>query len=355
MTKVSNEIDFLIIGHGIAGALLADSLSRSGKRICVVSDPKKPSASRVAAGLLNPLTGGWKFHKTWEADLFFPFAHRFYPTLEQRLNARFFYPKALFRPFPHEKEARRWVRRSTLPEYENWVQYVQPEDSAFSHIARAPLGGLALHFGGFVDLPTLLDASWQSLKQAGTAKEASFRDEDLQHDQKGVQWKNIRAQAVIFCRGAADAESTFFKAQPFAPVKGEILRLKPEKEFDFILNKAAWVFRHAHGEFVAGSTYEHEKLDTTPTAEGRETVENKLHRSLHHTDWEITGQVAGIRPATVTRKPLMGKHPKHERLFLFNGLGSKGSSVGPYLAEKFAAFLCTGENIALSDSFQFFG
>lgn len=355
MVTAPQEVDFLIIGHGIAGALLADALRCKKMRVCVVNDPTTASASRVAAGLLNPITGGWKFHKTWEADLFFPFAHRFYPALEQRLNARFFYPKTLFRPFPNEKEARRWVRRSTLPEYENWVQYIQPEDSTFSTISRAPLGGLALNFGGFVDLPTLLDASWKTLSEEGMAESASFLDEELQVDKQEVRWRNIQAKAIIFCRGAADAQSPFFNDLPFAPVKGEILRLKPEKEFDFILNKAAWVFRHAQGEFVAGSTYDHDALNTSPTQAGREAVENKLQRSLQHTAWQVTGHVAGIRPATVTRKPLMGKLPTHEHIFLFNGLGSKGSSIAPYLAEKFAEFACTGENIALSDGFQFFG
>jgi glycine/D-amino acid oxidase-like deaminating enzyme len=48
---------------------------------------------------------------------------------------------------------------------------------------------------------------------------------------------------------------------------------------------------------------------------------------------------AAIRPTVRDRKPYLGPHPKFPLLFIFNGLGAKGSSLGPYYATHFADYL----------------
>ena len=47
--------------------------------------PTPESASRVAAGVLNPITGKY-WVKTWKADQLFPFAHQSYAELGQLLG-----------------------------------------------------------------------------------------------------------------------------------------------------------------------------------------------------------------------------------------------------------------------------
>ena len=51
------QVDFLIVGQGLAGSLLAQELLRRGRTVHVVDDHWKSSASQVAAGLMTPLTG----------------------------------------------------------------------------------------------------------------------------------------------------------------------------------------------------------------------------------------------------------------------------------------------------------
>ena len=50
-------IDFLIVGHGLAGATLAHLLLERGQRIMVLDKKLPHCASQVAAGLVNPLIG----------------------------------------------------------------------------------------------------------------------------------------------------------------------------------------------------------------------------------------------------------------------------------------------------------
>ena len=51
------QVDFLIVGQGLAGSLLAKELLRRGRTVHVVDDRWKSSSSQVAAGLMTPLTG----------------------------------------------------------------------------------------------------------------------------------------------------------------------------------------------------------------------------------------------------------------------------------------------------------
>lgn len=58
-------MNVLIIGQGIAGSCLAWELKRRGADFTIADRPIAETASRVAAGLVNPLTGrafrpGWR-------------------------------------------------------------------------------------------------------------------------------------------------------------------------------------------------------------------------------------------------------------------------------------------------------
>ena len=60
------ECDFLVVGHGIAGATLAYVLRQRGHRVLVYDPGQANSASNVAAGLMNPVAGK-RFALTWRA------------------------------------------------------------------------------------------------------------------------------------------------------------------------------------------------------------------------------------------------------------------------------------------------
>ena len=56
--------------------------------------------------------------------------------------------------------------------------------------------------------------------------------------------------------------------------------------------------------------------------------------------------MAGIRPTVSDRKPLVGRHPEHENMYLLNGLGSRGVMIAPMASMQLYAFIENKEAVA---------
>ncbi|MEI9917238.1 MAG: FAD-dependent oxidoreductase [Bacteroidota bacterium] len=109
------QSDYIIVGFGLAGAALALQLRKRGRSVMIYDDPKEHQASRVAAGLFNPVTGKL-MQKTWQADVLFPYLFDFYKEAEEITGERFFYPTPICIPFLSIEEQNDWtvkVKRST--------------------------------------------------------------------------------------------------------------------------------------------------------------------------------------------------------------------------------------------------
>ena len=75
-------MNVLIIGQGIAGSCLAWELKRRGTDFTITARPIAETASRVAAGLVNPLTGR-AFRPGWRQEECLSAAEAFYPETER--------------------------------------------------------------------------------------------------------------------------------------------------------------------------------------------------------------------------------------------------------------------------------
>jgi len=53
MGLTNANVDYIIVGQGIAGCTLAFRMMEAGHTIKVIDDPQKNSGSRVAAGVFN--------------------------------------------------------------------------------------------------------------------------------------------------------------------------------------------------------------------------------------------------------------------------------------------------------------
>src|SRR5436189_5620437 len=74
------KTDYLIIGQGISGSFLCHELEKAGLSFLVIDEYRPYSASRIASGIINPVTGR-RIVKTWMIDELLPFAWEAYKTL----------------------------------------------------------------------------------------------------------------------------------------------------------------------------------------------------------------------------------------------------------------------------------
>src|SRR5687768_15763029 len=93
------NVDCLIIGQGICGTFLSWYLEQYGKSILVIDDNHRSSSSRVAAGLINPITGR-RMVKTWLIDILLPFCEQEYNRLGEELKITGISKKSIIDFFP---------------------------------------------------------------------------------------------------------------------------------------------------------------------------------------------------------------------------------------------------------------
>ena len=100
-------MNIFIVGQGLAGTLLAWNLRRRGGEVTIADADLPGSASAVAAGIINPVTGK-RFVKSWRFDEFFPVARATYLALEQELGVPIWQEQPIVRLLATAEEANDW-------------------------------------------------------------------------------------------------------------------------------------------------------------------------------------------------------------------------------------------------------
>ena len=88
-------------------------------------------------------------------------------------------------------------------------------------------------------------------------------------------------------------------------------------------------------EIKVGSNYEWKDLSERVTETTKEALLEKME-SILALDYTVKNHQAGIRPTVKDRRPLIGNHPDYTCLYVFNGLGTKGVSLAPFMANHLA-------------------
>lgn len=333
------KTDALLIGGGLAGSILALTLLRRGHRVHLVDAPQRSRCSRVAAGMLNPVN----FHTmagTWKAETVVPFAQQFYARLNAQLPQPVFVPRTLYRVLS-ETEAQRWPQDKPF--------FGSLCENLFPGVIQAPYGLGGIHEAGALDTVGLIDAVHNNVTRSPnfSVSEENFSFTDIEVNATGVRCGNISAERIIFCEGHLLSENPFFNFIPLMPLKGQLALIEAEQlHTDTILNGAAngkggYLVPRGEGRYLFGATHERNRADEIVTPEGRHDLEEKI-RQLLNVPFRIIDTMAGVRPTIRDRRPVLGLHPAQPRIAVFNGLGSKGTMQGPWLAEQLAAHLDNG-------------
>jgi glycine oxidase len=330
------RVDYIIVGQGIAGSCLTIQLLQRGCTVRVYDVPSENRATRIAAGLFNPVTGKVMV-KTWMADVLFPYLDEFYRNAEQFVQAKFYHPMPLFRPFVSIAEQNEWMAQSGEPGWANFMESVLTTPSLDPGLHH-PYGGLMLRQCGYVDTAVFTEGLRALLMRRESWIGEHFQEDELELLDDGVRYRDVEARRVIFCQGVHANTSRFFGWLPIRPLKGETLTIKPSTEPAIIYNRGVYLVPHL---WKVGATYSNQDKLGAITEAGRKELVTKLDELIKF-PYEIINQEWGMRPTTPDRRPVVGCHPGHPQLVAFNGLGTKGISLAPYFSGVLATWLENG-------------
>lgn len=309
---------WVIVGQGLAGTCLAWEFWKRTVDFRLV-DRELGGSSRVAAGLFNPVTGK-NFEPTPLIREFLPEALEFYQSLEGLLANNFWHPLPILRLAGDEKEWSKMLSKIERPDVACWLS-----NHGAPLAAEGWIGALELTGGGRLDTRAFLDASREFFRKRGIYQQAEIDPE-------------APGGRRIWCEGAAGLLKGRFGTHRCA--KGEILTLQAHgwDESHIRIGAGGWLVPLGEGLFKAGSTYEWDQLDETPTEAGKKKVMGIAHRLGGYGDFEILAHEAGVRPILRRSEPMIG--PLGNGDWMFNGLGSKGSLFAPGMARRLAGWIC---------------
>lgn len=363
-----------VVGAGIAGVCTSLALLEKGFSVELYDAANKP-----ASGASGNLKGG--FYPNLTADLSvqsqfyaqaFCFAHNFYNNLnEQGFGFEHEWCGVLFPAFSKAVE----TKVARLIENQAWpadlIHRINPQES--THIAGLELPYQSLHIpdGGWINPSSLISAM---LKKAEKSQRFSLH---LEHELKDISenqtielhWENKTntvADAVVLACGNETHKTALLSQLPIQSVRGQVDYYQGTEK----LNKLRTVLCHkgyltpSNGDLHAlGATFK--KLDLSREIRVSEIEENRnlLAKSLPACDWvsefkQPTRSRASTRGSTPDHLPLMGAVPKlnsqanqyqdmykalalhkyelpneYSRVFTLIGLGSRGLTTAPLLAE----------------------
>lgn len=332
------HFDTIIVGQGLAGTTLAWALMEAGQRVLVVDADEAVTTSKIAGGLITPITGQ-RLALSWRVDEMMPAARAFYARVEARTGHKVFHDRTATRLFTSEIEREIWAKRSGKPEFQKHLAKEQPAELLAPEVGDASGGGFDMATAQ-LDVAGYLETSRAHFNSQSVTLDWA-RDVGFPPDH--VHVGTHTAQRVISCEGFAATRNPYFAWLPFKGAKGDILTVRFDAPFpDKCLHRGIWIVPTAEPNvFRVGATYDWAHLDGVATPEARAEIESRLQEFIR-VPYTVLDHQAAVRPIIRESKALLGLHPQYPRLGFFNGLGSKGSLHAPWFAGRFAEFLVNG-------------
>jgi len=339
---LQKEVDYIIVGQGLTGSLLAHALLQRGKTIYVLDNHHLNSSSKVAAGIINPVTGR-RVVKSWLIDDLIPFAKKTYLSIEEQLGIKIFHERNVVRVLFSIKDENKWLEKTGDESVSKYVLENKGLGS-FSGKINEGEGVGEIQYSSQVDMPLFLETTKTFLLKEEMMSVEKLDYQEVKFDEYSVFYKNIKAKKILFCEGQQGRNNPWFGKLPFEVAKGEVLLVKiPNANFEKILKHKLFIVPLQEEElYWIGSTYDWDSPNDLPTEEAKQLLIHKLKKILT-IPFEVVAHQAAIRPTTFDRRPFLGFHPVNKLLGIVNGMGTKGASLAPYFVNQFVELLLEGE------------
>ena len=318
------DYEFLIVGKGITGSILANNLAKITHKFKIIDYENVNSSSRVAAGIMHPMALK-RGMLSWRGKEFFKFSEKYYENFDRFHGTKFYKKHPLFRIFNSFEEQNNWTGKSSDNIYSSLISVNKNSLKNINH----PYGSGVVNNAGRLSIVEFLD--FLSTKYSENISKNNFQFKNLQFKNKLFLYEGDRFKKVFMCQGVNATQNPMFNYLPIIPNKGELINVKSKDLPNFILNCGVFSLPINDYKFTIGSTYNHRDHLEKNTKEAKEELLEKIGKVINLNNVDFLSQKYGFRPTTSDRKPLIGEHPIIKNLYIINGMGSKAVLMAPLL------------------------
>ncbi|WP_181349661.1 FAD-binding oxidoreductase [Thalassobacillus sp. CUG 92003] len=347
--------NYIVVGAGVLGASTAYHLAKSGADVTVVDREDQGQATRAAAGIICPWLSQRR-NKAWYRIV--KGGARYYPALVSELEADgemdtgYARVGALSLHTDEEKlikmEERAHKRREDAPEIGEITRLTPEETKRLVPVLAEEYGAVHVSGGARVNGEALLASLIHAAKKHG----ARFVEGDA-----ALQWDHQRVTGVMVGEASLKADHVIVTAgawgkellQPLGmnflvtTQKAQIVHVDmPHAETTpwpvVMPPNDQYLLSYGNGRVIMGATHEnHVGLDYRVTAGGlHEIFDKALTVAPGLANSTMRATKVGFRPFTPGFLPVFGSVPDYHGLWVANGLGASGLTMGPYLGAELA-------------------
>jgi len=336
--------DYLIIGQGVAGTVLAHNLIAQGKSVQIIDNHHATSSTKAAAGIINPITGR-RFVKSWMIDQLLPVALENYKALEDLLDIKIIYQANIIRVIFNEESQRHWDRVQLDESAKKYIVN-KPDISTYKQILKPIFGFGELKHSYRIDMSKLIESFQQYANTEKIITLENFDFSSLTFDESLVTYKGLKANRIVFCEGYKAIENPLFKDLPFQPAKGQAIKFKLENfSTNKMLRHRQFMVPFGDDTYWSGGGYQWDDLNENISKEFLKKWTEDMSDIITQKP-KVVSHKAAVRPAVKGRRPFLGNHPRHKNAYIFNGMGTKGASLVPYWAKHLVSHMEKCEPIA---------
>lgn len=342
---------YIIVGQGIAGTLISYALWKQKRSFLVFDEPQlHPRASVVAGAVINPVNvNKWTYAE--EQQHFIATALRTYRSMEELLGLSFLEETSLLVFHQSETEQHQFnTHQLSIPAF---IQQPSPAESVLAGQFFQDRFGVGKVAPVWRLKSTLLLDTWcQFLKKQGWFRREHFDVTDYSVQPAGIHYKGIRAEKIIFCEGATAVLNPYFRQLPFTRNRGDALLLSiPGLPATHIYQNGIRLVPVEKGMFWCGSNYRWQYDNLLPDWDWRRQTEATLKDWLRF-PFKVEDHMVAERPTTAGQQFLTGPLASTPSVVIFNGLGTKGFSCGPALAQDLCHRLAATDDPGLYNRLQ---
>lgn len=318
------HVDYIIVGGGYAGLFIAHQLIKHNKSFVIYTGNKK-SASRVSAGVVNPVVLK-KFTTFWLAQEQIEALHRTMHEISEYTGRNYLMDENIQRIFHDENEKKLWLQKMETGDLKPYLNTIFKELDVIIN----PFGTGAVNKSARLNVDAFFNDFYAYLLLHDHIREKEFVYAELSEH----EYRNITFKHIVFCEGMGVKSNPYFSRIPVIPNKGHHLKVKLSEPLNhqFTLKKKHFLFPLNDDSYYYGGTYDPnerpDEIDPHATLQLQDGLSEFYPHAFH-----IEEVNYGLRPTVKDRRPILGNHPDHPNFYVFNGLGARGILNGNYFSE----------------------